>query len=317
MRLRELVLLAVIAVLAAIGVLLDAEAFLRADNLLRLLREHTELSLLVLAQAILLIGGRVDLSLESTAGLAPALAVALAIPAAANGLGTGLAGWLVIPLCLLFGSAIGVGNGLLVLRFRVSALAATLGTLLLVRGVHAGFMGGRDLFEVPGPVAYLGSAHWLGVPASIWLCALAFAAGMAFLGYFRHGRALYAIGGDRRIAMAAGIRADRVLWIVFIAAGLLSALAGLLMAGRVGSISASHGQGMIFTVLAAAVVGGLSLKGGKGTLFAALCGVLVLALVGNVIILAGADGHWVPALHGIVAIAALLLTHLRARRLRP
>ncbi|WP_246017326.1 ABC transporter permease [Micromonospora pisi] len=111
-------------------------------------------------------------------------------------------------------------------------------------------------------------------------------------------------------ARAAGIRTDRVVFIVFMIAGVLAALAGLLMTGRLGSVAAAQGQGMIFTVFAAAVIGGVSMDGGKGTLFGALCGVIVLGLINNILTLAGVFAQWIQAIYGLIILVALLLARL-------
>jgi ribose/xylose/arabinose/galactoside ABC-type transport system permease subunit len=308
-RMRDLALVPAIIVLVLVGALIDP-VFLSSANITNVLQQQTELSLLVLAEAIILIGGRFDLSLESTVGLAPALGVALVIPAASNGIGTEWASALAIPICLLVGLAIGAFNGLLILRFGLSAFIVTLGMLIVLRGLQIGITGGQNLFELPESVLYLGNALWLGLPASIWICAILFAIGIAVLGFFRHGRAVYAIGGNRDAARAAGIRADRVMWIVFIVGGVLAALAGLLMTGRLGSVAAAQGDGMIFTVFAAAVIGGVSMEGGKGTLFGALCGVIVLGLINNILTLAGVSAQWIQAIYGLIILVALMLARL-------
>ncbi|GIF66549.1 sugar ABC transporter permease [Asanoa ishikariensis] len=308
-RMRDLALVPAIIVLVLVGALIDP-VFLSSANITNVLQQQTELSLLVLAEAIILIGGRFDLSLESTVGLAPALAVALVIPAASNGIGTEWATALAIPICLLVGVAIGAFNGLLILRFGLSAFIVTLGMLIVLRGLQIGITGGQNLFELPMSVLYLGNAVWLGLPASIWICGILFAIGIAVLGFFRHGRAVYAIGGNRDAARAAGIRVDRVMWIVFIVGGLLAALAGLLMTGRLGSVAAAQGDGMIFTVFAAAVIGGVSMEGGKGTLFGALCGVIVLGLINNILTLAGVSAQWIQAIYGLIILVALMLARL-------
>jgi simple sugar transport system permease protein/ribose transport system permease protein len=150
----------------------------------------------------------------------------------------------------------------------------------------------------------------VGNGPSIWLCGGLFAAGIAVLGFFRHGRAVYAVGGNVDAARAAGIRTDRVVWVVFMVGGLLAALAGLLMTGRLGSVASAQGEGMIFTVFAAAVIGGVSMEGGKGTLFGALCGVIVLGLINNILTLAGVSVQWIQAIYGLIILVALMLARL-------
>jgi ribose/xylose/arabinose/galactoside ABC-type transport system permease subunit len=308
-RMRDLTLVPAIIVLLVVGALIDP-VFLSRTNLINVLQQQTELSLLVLAETLILIGGRFDLSLESTVGLAPALGVALVIPAASHGIGTEWSYALAVPICLLVGLLIGAFNGLLILRFGLSAFIVTLGMLTMLRGLQIGITGGQSLFEVPPSVLYLGNATWLGLPLSIWLCAALFAAGIAVLGWFRHGRAVYAIGGNVDAARAAGIRSTRVIWIVFMVAGVLAALAGLLMVGRLGSVAAAQGSGMIFQVFAAAVIGGVSMDGGKGTLFGALCGVLVLGLITNILTLAGVPAQWFQAIYGLIILVALILARV-------
>ncbi|WP_246002003.1 ABC transporter permease [Allorhizocola rhizosphaerae] len=309
MRLRDLVLLPVIGVLLGAGVLLDT-GFL--SGLIDLLHRHSELALLVLAEAVILIGGRIDLSLESTAGLAPALAIGLVLPVAAGGLGVGLPVWLAIPLVLLIGAVVGGANGLMILQFRLPAFAVTLGMLVVLGGLHAGLAFGEGSSSVPASVAYLGRARWLGLPASIWICALLFAAAMVFLQFFRYGRAIYAIGGNLDAARAAGVQTKPVLWIIFVAGGVIASLAGLL-----GSVDkAPPGPSLIFMVLAAAMIGGVSLSGGQGTLFGALCGVLVIALLNGVLNAAGLGAQWLPAAHGAIILVAVTLTKIHIRRSR-
>jgi ribose/xylose/arabinose/galactoside ABC-type transport system permease subunit len=308
-RFRDLALVPAIVLLVVVGAVIDP-VFLTKANITNVLQQQTELSLLVLAEAIILIAGKFDLSLESTIGLAPALAVGLVIPVASNGLGTDLPVALAIPLCLLTGVAIGAFNGLLILRFKLSAFIVTLGMLIVLRGLQIGLTGGQNLFDIPRSVLYLGNAVWLGLPASIWICAGLFAAGILALGFLRHGRAVYAIGGNVDAARAAGIRTDRVVWTVLMIGGLLAALAGLLMTGRLGSVASAQGDGMIFTVFAAAVIGGVSLDGGKGTLFGALCGVLVLGLINNILTLAGVSAQWIQAIYGGIILVALILARV-------
>ncbi|WP_406387318.1 ABC transporter permease [Streptomyces sp. NBC_00887] len=308
-RLRDLSLVPVLLVLCLIGFIVSP-AFLTSDNLLGVGQQSTELSLLVLAQALVLIVGRMDLSLESTIGLAPVVAVWLVLPdhgARFNGLGL-LPEWTSIPLCLLVGAIIGLINGFLILKLRLNGFIVTLGGLTLLRGLQIAISEGQSIVNVPRSFSYLGSATWLGVPAAVWICTVLFAIGGSTLAWLRHGRALYAIGGNAEAARAAGIRVDRLVWAVLIIGSLLAAFAGILYTGHYGSISADQGSGWIFQVFAATVIGGVSLNGGRGTLFGALTGVLTLQLVVNVMTLAGVPPLWNQFLNGAIIIVALIIS---------
>ncbi|MFC0546833.1 ABC transporter permease [Kutzneria chonburiensis] len=308
-RLRDLALLPAIVVLLIVG-FIASPIFLTTGNLLDVVQQQSELGLVVLGEALVLIIGKMDLSLESTLGFAPALAMVLVLPTADHGLGLGLPEWTALPVCLLAGVLVGAINAFLVLRLQLSGFIITLGMLITVRGVQQGLTVGQSLSASVPSLAYLGNATWFGLHASIWIFLVVFAVAIVFVGYFRHGRSLYAIGGNEAAAKAAGIRTTRVAVVVIILASVLAALAGAMMYGRLGSVSASQGNGWIFDAFAAAVLGGVSLNGGKGTLFGALCGVLCLGLVLNILTLAHANPYWFLAIRGAIILGALVLARL-------
>jgi ribose/xylose/arabinose/galactoside ABC-type transport system permease subunit len=308
-RFRDLALVPAIILLMVVGALISP-TFLTVGNLTDVLQQQSALGLLVLAEALILITGKFDLSLESTIGFAPVLAIALVMPTSAHGLGTEWPQWMAIPLCLVIGALIGAFNGLLILKFQLSAFIVTLGMLITVRGLHVGVSGGSSLFQLPQSFMYLGFEKWFGLAASVWIALIAFVIGIVVLSYFRQGRSLYAIGGNVDAAKAAGIRTNAVVWTVLVIGGVLAALAGILETGRLGAIGANMGEGMIFTVFAAAVIGGISLNGGKGTLFGALCGVLMLGLIQNLLTLMRVDGHWFGAINGVIILIALVLSRV-------
>ena len=308
-RLRDLALVPAIVAIMIIGYLVNP-VFLHWDNLVNVLQQQSEISLLVLAEALVLITGRMDLSLESTFGLAPGVAAWMVLtPGLANGLGW-LPGGLSIPLTLAVGVVIGLVNGLLIVKFQLNGFVVTLGMLIVLRGLLTGITGGKTFFNLPGSFLYLGNAVWLGLPASIWICLVLYAAAGVATGYTRFGRSLYAIGGNPDAARAAGIRVDRVLWTVLVIASAFAALGGLLLTGRLASVAAAQGNGAIFTVFAAAVIGGVSLNGGRGTIFGAFTGILLLYLIQNVLTLAGVPAQWIGALNGAIILVALILARI-------
>ncbi|GLX99045.1 ABC transporter permease [Herbidospora sp. NBRC 101105] len=308
-RLRDFALVPAIIAIAIVGQIVHP-IFLQADNLINILQTMSEISLLVLAQALVLIVGKMDLSLESTFGLAPGVAAWLTV-AVGTGSGLGLlSGFWAIPITLAVGVLVGVVNALFIVRFGLNGFIVTLGMLIVLRGLLTGISGGQTFFNLPESMTYLGSAMWLGVPASIWICLLLFAAGVLVMGFTGFGRSLYAIGGNVDAAKAAGIRTDRVLWITLITASVLAAIGGLLLTGRLASVAAAQGDGAIFTVFAAAVIGGVSLNGGKGTVFGAFTGILLLYMIQNVLTLAGVPAQWIEALNGAIILTALALSRL-------
>jgi simple sugar transport system permease protein len=312
-RLRDLALVPAIVAMAIVGQVVNP-VFLHSDNLINILQTMSEIGLVVLAETLVLLAGRMDLSLESTFGLAAGVAAWLTVPeGASHGLGLVSGGW-ALPICLLVGALIGATNGLLIVRFRLNGFIVTLGMLIVLRGLLTGISSGQTFFRLPASMTYLGQNSWLGVPLSVWICLTLFAVAMLVMGYTRWGRSLYAIGGNVDAARAAGIRTDRVLWVTLTIAGVLAALGGLLLSGRLASVAANQGNGAIFTVFAAAVIGGVSLNGGKGTVFGAFTGILLLYIIQNVLTLGGVPAQWIDALNGAIILAALILSRITSGR---
>ncbi|MBO0841216.1 MAG: ABC transporter permease, partial [Sciscionella sp.] len=197
-------------------------------------------------------------------------------------------------------------NGLLIVRLRINAFIVTLGMLITLRGVLTGISGGQTFFGLTGSLTYLGSATWLGLPASIWIVVLTYAVGIVVLTKTRIGRSCYAIGGNVEAARAAGIRSDRVVFGVLVLGGIIAALAGIIEAGNLASVTSNLGSGRIFDVFAAAVIGGVSLLGGKGSLFGAFTGVLLLNLIFKVLTFAGVPEQWFDFLNGAVILIVLM-----------
>jgi simple sugar transport system permease protein len=308
-RLRDFALVPAIIVIAVVGQIVNP-VFLQSDNLINVLQTMSETALLVLAEALILIPRRMDLSLESTMGLAPGVAAWLTVPAGAgHGLGW-LSGAWSVPVALAVGLLIGVVNALFIVRFGLNGFIVTLGMLIVLRGILTGISGGQTFFGLPSSMLYLGTAEWFGMPVSIWLCLLLFAVAIVVLGWTSFGRSLYAIGGNVDAAKAAGIRTDRVLWIVIVTGSVLAALAGLMLSGRLASVASAQGNGYIFTVMAAAVIGGISLNGGKGSMFGALTGILLLFLIQNVLTLANVPAQWIQALNGSIILIALVISRI-------
>ncbi|WP_398654496.1 ABC transporter permease [Streptomyces kanamyceticus] len=312
-RARELALVPALLLLMLLGTLVN-DSFLTERNLISILGASAALAMVVLAESLVLITGKFDLSLESVVGIAPAVGALLVLPAAQAGFGTDLPAAVGIIAILLVGAAIGAFNGILVVKLKLNAFIVTLAMLIVLRGLLVGATEGKTLFGMPDAFYSLATTTFLTIPLSVWLAAAAFGIAGFVLKYHRVGRALYAIGGNPDAARAAGIRVERVMLGVFVVAGALAAVGGLMQTGYVGAINANQGQNMIFTVFAAAVIGGISLDGGKGTMFGALTGVLLLGVVQNLLTLAQVPSFWIQAIYGGIILVALMIARVTTGR---
>jgi simple sugar transport system permease protein len=281
-------------------------SFLTSRNIENLLQQASVLSVLSLAMLLVLLAGRFDLSIESTLGFAPMLAAQLVL-ASPTGFGIELPPALGLVAAFAVGGLIGAFNGYLVVKLRLNAFITTLAMLILLRGATLGISSGRTISNAPAVLTYLGGAAWLGIPASIVVSAVLFLVVGCFLRYHRVGRNIYAIGGNAHAARAAGINVDRTIWGLYVVAGLMAALAGLLLSGRIDSIVASQGQNLVFDVFAALAIGAVSLNGGRGSVVGVLVGVLFLSVLANVLVLTGVPSFWVDMTRGGIIVIALVL----------
>ena len=309
---REAALLPVLAVLMVVGAMLNSH-FLTVSNMTGLGQQVSSLGVIVVGESLILLIGGMDLSLEATYGLAPMVAAWLIVPVAAFGEGTMLNPYLGLLIVLAVGAAVGLVNGLLIVKGRLNGFIVTLGMTILLAGIQEGIVKGESPFALPDRVQPISDPRYRGkIPVSLIVTAVIFVLTGLFLRYHRTGRAIYAIGGNREAARAAGIKVNRVRMGVYVAGSVLAAIGGLMEAGRVSSVASTqgYGEGIIFAVFAAAVIGGVSLQGGRGNMVGAATGVILLGVVQNILDLENAPNYWIDAIDGGVILVALILARV-------
>jgi simple sugar transport system permease protein len=307
--LRELALLPAIGALLIAGIASNAH-FFTTGNFSNMAQSSAALGMVVVAESLILLTGSFDLSLQSIYGLAPMVGAWLVVDKGGHGLGTQWSPLVGIVVVLALGAAIGLFNGLMVVKLRFNAFIFTLAMLILLAGVQQGIASGQSVYDMPSSFIYLGSAYWWGFPLSAWVTLVVFLLAGLFLRYHRIGRAVYAIGGNPEAARAAGIKLDRIRIGVFCVAGMLAAAGGLMLAGQVVTVTANQGNNLIFTVFAAAVIGGIALEGGRGRIVGAFTGVVLLGLVNNVLVLRNTSTFWIDAANGAIILLALVLARV-------
>jgi simple sugar transport system permease protein len=309
--LREVALLPVLILLIIVGSLVSP-AFFTVSNFAGIGQQSSALGVVVVGESLILMIGGMDLSLESTFGLAPMVAAWLIVPVAAFGSGTDLSPYLGILVLLAVGAAVGLVNGLLIVKGRLNGFIVTLGMTIVLAGLQNGIVKAQTLFNLPSAFGYLGSASIGQLPVSLVVAVVIFVIVGLFLRYHRTGRAIYAVGGNAAAARAAGIKVERIKIGVYVAGSVLAAVGGLMEAGRVSAVTGQQGyqEGIIFNVFAAAVIGGVSLKGGRGNMVGAASGVILLGIVQDILDLANVSNYWIEAIDGAVILFALFLARV-------
>ncbi len=276
--------------------------------LINVLEHSSILGILVIGMIFCLLAGRFDLSSESTLGFSAIVGAWLVSTNIHFG-----SGWLwppvaVVLLMLAMGAAVGCINSFFIIKLRVNAFIVTLAMLLTLRGFTYVFTNANTMYDFPESFMALGGYSISGMlPVSVILFLGLFLFSQFVLSYTRFGRDLYAIGGNRAAAFAAGIRVDRQTFAAFVISGMLGGLAGWVLAGRLQAVTIGLGEGMVFEVFAAAVIGGVSLSGGKGNMMGPLGGVLLLGVITTGLSVMPISSFWVDAVRGVLILAAVVL----------
>lgn len=264
-----------------------------------LLRQAAPLGVLAIGQTILLIGRGFDLSVGGVVGFVSVLSAGPL--AQTHGAGA------VVVLCVLFGLAVGLVNGVMVSFGRISPLVATLGTGFVLTGAMLIYTGGAPTGRIPDAIRLLSGGRLLGIPIAVhvWLVLALLAGLMLRRAWF--GRYVYAIGSSPRAAVHAGVPVAVVEIASYVIASLCAVIGGLLLAGFVGVGTLGAGQELMLNSLAAAVIGGTLLSGGVGGMAGTVGGVILLTALATLLTGAGAGAAGSSFVQGLVLLAASLL----------
>lgn len=279
--------------------------FYTPENVSNVLRQAVIPGILVIGQTLVILTAGIDLSVGALFTLI-------------NMLSTGLMQGredLILPVVLLslaLGLLVGFLNGLIITKGRVAPFIVTLGMYSILRGVLLGYST-RPVGGVADPMKQALYYGQLGpAPYPVILFGLLFAGMWFVLKMTAFGRAVYAVGGSPEVARHAGINVNRLILAVYSLCGLLVAVAALIASARMGIGDPLAGEGMELDSITAAVIGGISLFGGRGSLLGALGGVLILALINNIMILVGVSMFYQQMIKGIIVLTAVAIYKQRA-----
>lgn len=283
--------------------------FASYENIINILYHSAIMSMLVLGQGLALINGKLDLSIESTLGFAPGIAMLLTMRVFPGSIDPVSA----IVLTLVIGGMVGLFNGVCIAKLNINPLLQTLATMIMVRGALL-YLFPFSLFPLD-PIYRLAGAGRLpgNIPVSIPLVLIIFVVLHFVLQHTPFGRNFVATGGNPRASYVSGVNTTKITIYAFVIAGVLAAVGGLIAAGRQGSVSNALGEGMVLLAFAGALMGGASLQGGTGTPIGMLGGALLLGMFSNSLNMLGVGPSLIYALKGGLIFIALLLDMGRIR----
>lgn len=280
--------------------------FLTPNNWLNIMQQSSIIAISAIGMTFVIITSGIDLSVGSTVALSGLLSAQLIVQ-------HGLPPWLAILVGLVAGVAIGLFNGFGVARLGVAAFIATLATMSMGRGLTLAISNGQTIFGLPQVYTIWGGGSVLGIPVPVIITIVLFVIAHLVLAHTVFGHQVYALGGNREAARLAGINVRRVELLVYVICGVMSALAGIILTGRLGAALPTAATGHELDVIAAIVIGGASLMGGRGNMIGTLFGVLTIAVLRNGLDLLNVNTFWVQFVQGAVIFAAVLIDAIGRR----
>jgi ribose transport system permease protein len=310
------VAIAFAALIVVISIL--APVFMTPRNLLNISKNFSFIALMSLGETLVIISGGIDLSVGSVCALSAVVTLMLMrfLSATATAQVPGATIAFATLLALAIAALIGLVNGLLIARIRLSPFVTTLGMLSVARGMTYVLTQGRAQYPVGPDVALFtrfANGTVLGLPTQlVYLLVLAVLMALA-LRHLVWGRHLYAVGGNAQAAALTGVRVPRVVVSVYVLSGLAAGFSGVLIAGWLGAAPANLATGYELRVIAAAVIGGANLAGGVGGAAGAVIGAALIEVIRNGFVLIGANTYWEEVFVGVIIIIAVLVDQLRTR----
>ncbi|HGF8888452.1 TPA: ABC transporter permease [Yersinia enterocolitica] len=306
-------LLTVVALIALFG--LASDNFLDPNNIINILRSIAIVTVIAIGVSISLSIGGFDLSVGSTASLANAIVVSLFV-----WYGFGTTGAII--LTLLICTLVGLFNAFLIVVLKIPDMLATLASLFVIQGVAMTYSYGGSITQnmllpsgdmeegvIPEMFSALGQ-----VPVIVLIMLAVTIVVQLYLSLTKHGRRMYAIGGNPEAARLAGIRTVRYRVLAYVLSSLLAALGGILLASRIGSSQVNAGGGYLMDAVAAAYIG-FSLAGsGKPNAFGTLIGAVILGVLQNGLVMLSVPYYAMDIIKGLVLAMALALTYIHQKR---
>ncbi|MCP3726143.1 ribose ABC transporter permease [Paraburkholderia sp. CNPSo 3272] len=275
--------------------------FLTLDNLLNVMRQASINALIAFGMTLVILLGGIDLSAGSVLALSSVI-IATLLSGGTPAIVATLAG-------LVAGGLMGFANGLVISKGKVAPFIATLGSMTVLRGLALVVSNGSPISSFNSDFFSLLGGGYVArlVPIPVVLMLAMFGVFWVLLRKTVFGRHIYATGGNAESAKLSGVKVDRIQLWVYTIAGVMSALAGVVLTSRLNSAQPTAGTGYELDAIAAVVLGGTSLTGGRGWIFGTLVGALLIGVLNNGLNLLDVSSFYQQVIKGIVILLAVLI----------
>lgn len=293
---RELLVLAAAAILCVVFTVINPR-FMTWGNFLTVFQQMVLNGLLAVGIMFAILTGGIDLSIGCTFAIVGIVVASICV--------SGINPIVAIIIGLAVGALLGFFNGFLVNNLKLQPFIATLGTMSLYRGIAYVVTGGVPVTNVPASFRNIFNGQFPGgIRYYVVVMVAVFIIAHIILSKTRTGDYLYSVGGNEEAAKLSGVNTKKTKYIAYIASGVCTAVAGMVMLASLGSAEATAGTGYETDAIAAAAIGGTSMAGGRGTAFGTFCGALLLAILKVGMVVISVDSFWQYVVTGLIIVVA-------------
>lgn len=292
-----------------LGVILSISTptFLTVKNIMNILRQISINGFLAIGMSLVALTGGIDLSVGSIVALSGILTA-------------GMLNYTPLPIPIIVIIAIGVGlimgavNGFFVAYCGAPPFVVTLGMMTIGRGLTYIYCDGKPISKLPDAFLTIGKGSIAMVPVPFIILLIVFAIFFTMLTKMKHGRHIYAVGGNAMAAKVSGINVKKVIMSVYMFSGICCGIAAVVLTARVSAGLPTSGDGYELDAIAATVIGGTSLAGGTGKLWGTLVGVLLLGMVNTGLDLLNVTSYYQQVIKGLIILGAVLIDARKNRK---
>lgn len=267
--------------------------FLTSRNIMNMLRQSSIIGIIAIGTTFVIMTGEIDISVGSVLALTGAMTL---------GLQTKMPWPFAVAIALLVGLGVGLVNGLLVSKIKIVGIITTLGSMTIARGLTYLYTGGYPVLGSQESFKFIGSGYIGKIPFPVVLFVLLVIFWQFILSRTPTGRYICAVGGNKEATRLSGISVDRYHALAFIIGGLMAAIAGVVFASRLNSVTPLAGQNYEMDAIASTVIGGTSVTGGEGSIVGTMVGVLILTVINNMFNLLGIQVHVQYLVKGLIIL---------------
>jgi ribose transport system permease protein len=285
--------------------------FLKRTNLLAIVDRIVVIAVIAIGMTMVIITAGIDLSVGSLIALSAVISTVIMKYLG----GLEAPAWVVIVGFLggiLSCGVVGGVGGFIVARFQVAPFITTLSVMMMGRGLAFLITGGFSIYQVPSTLPWLGQGRSMGIPNTVILLAVLYAAAHIFMSHTRLGRYIYAVGGNEEAARLSGVPVGFVIVFVYVVSAVFAGLGGCIQASQLNAGTPNMGVMYELYVIAAVVVGGTSLSGGTGKILGTLIGAFIISVIQNGMNLLGMESYTQQVVLGGVILGAVLLDKARS-----